>query len=80
MDASHTIQSVKEGHVTFIRTNERIWHKIKKNMIHHEMKKAEKPDIFWILMNSYLLLSIHTGNNIISFKTYVTYRNIIGKE
>ena len=49
-------------------------------MIHHETKKAEKPDIFWILMNSYLLLSIHTGNNIISFKTYVTYRNIIGKE
>lgn len=80
MAVDYIIQNVHKGYAAFIRTDGRIWQKIKKNMIHHETKKAEKPDIFWILMNSYLLLSIHTGNNIISFKTYVTYRNIIGKE
>lgn len=44
MNVSYPIQSVKEEHVICIRTDG--WQKIKKNMIHHEMKKAEKPDIF----------------------------------
>lgn len=35
-----------KGYAAFIRTDGRIWRKIKKNMIHHETKKAEKPDIF----------------------------------
>lgn len=46
MDVNYIIQNVKEGHVICIRTDGRIWQKIKKNMIHHETKKAEKPDIF----------------------------------
>ena len=35
-----------KGYAAFIRTDGRIWRKIKKIMIHHETKKAEKPDIF----------------------------------
>lgn len=48
MNVSYPIQSVKEEHVICIRTDGRIWQKIKKNMIHHEMQKAEKPDIFYL--------------------------------
>lgn len=56
MDVNYIIQSVQEGHSAFIRTDGRIWHRIKKNMIHHEMKKAEKPDIFY--QNQSVLVSI----------------------
>lgn len=47
MDADCTIKSVKEEHVTLIRTDGVILKRKEKKMIHHETKKAEKPDIFY---------------------------------